>query len=107
MYILGWRGWVVLAMMFMVGAGFGAGCLRTLERYNPPEAAVLNIKAEDLTTPDGKTPTRIVFSLGGLEWVSIGPDAFYVRGVKVEAGDAEARAVFDATMQFMFISSRK
>ena len=38
---------------------------------------------------------------GGEEMLKIGPDGFWVRGVKVEQGDGEAEIVYKAFKEFM------
>ena len=38
---------------------------------------------------------------GGSEMLRVGPDGFYVRGVKVPADDKEAATVYNAFKQFL------
>ena len=38
---------------------------------------------------------------GGAEMLRVGPDGFYVRGVKVPADDKEAETVYTAFKQFL------
>ena len=38
---------------------------------------------------------------GGAEMLRVGPDGFWVRGVRVEQGEGEAQAVYAAFKQWM------
>jgi hypothetical protein len=42
---------------------------------------------------------------GGVEMLRVGPDGFWVRGVKVEQDDQEAQAVYNAFKQWMVWAS--
>ena len=44
---------------------------------------------------------NIVFYSGHTEMLRVGPDGFYVRGVKVEQGPNEALAVYKAIKQII------
>ena len=46
-------------------------------------------------------PNNITCLAGGEEMLRIGPDGFYVRGVKVPQNDQEALAVYNAFKQWM------
>jgi hypothetical protein len=46
-------------------------------------------------------PNNIVCMAGGTEMLKIGPDGFWVRGVKVEQDDREAEIVYNAFKQFL------
>lgn len=43
----------------------------------------------------GDVTANIMLYSGGEEKIKITPDGFYVRGIKVEQGEGEARAVYD------------
>jgi hypothetical protein len=49
----------------------------------------------------GILSTSAVFNAGNKEVLRIAPDGFYVRGVKLEQDETEARRLFDALMAFM------
>ena len=62
--------------------------------------------AEDWgSTPEYKfrePPTNTLICMaGGAELLKIGPDGFWVRGVKVEQDDKEAETVYNAFKQFL------
>lgn len=44
---------------------------------------------------------NISLSGGGEEMLRVAPDGFYIRGVKVEADEKEAKAVYEAFKQWM------
>jgi hypothetical protein len=46
-------------------------------------------------------PNNITCVAGGEEMLRVGPDGFWVRGVKVEQDDQEAQAVYNAFKQWM------
>jgi hypothetical protein len=48
-----------------------------------------------------KQPNTITCVAGGAEMLRVGPDGFWVRGVKVEQDDREALAVYNAFKQWM------
>jgi hypothetical protein len=47
------------------------------------------------------TPNNIICLAGGEEMLRVGPDGFWVRGVKVEQDEKEAQAVYNAFKQWM------
>jgi hypothetical protein len=46
-------------------------------------------------------PNNIICMAGGEEMLRVGPNGFWVRGVKVEQDDKEAQAVYNAFKQWM------
>ena len=46
-------------------------------------------------------PNAITCMAGGTEMLKIGPDGFWVRGVKVDQDDKEAEIVYNAFKQFL------
>ena len=46
-------------------------------------------------------PNNITCLVGGEEMLRVGPDGFWVRGVKVEQDAQEAQAVYNAFKQWM------
>jgi hypothetical protein len=46
-------------------------------------------------------PNNIICYAGATEMLKIGPDGFWVRGVKVPADDKEAAAVYNGFKQFL------
>jgi hypothetical protein len=46
-------------------------------------------------------PSTITCMAGGTEMLKVGPDGFWVRGVKVEQDDNEAATVYNAFKQFL------
>ena len=46
-------------------------------------------------------PNNIVCMAGSTEMLKVGPDGFWVRGVKVEQDDKEAETVYNAFKQFL------
>jgi hypothetical protein len=46
-------------------------------------------------------PNNIVCMAGSTEMLKIGPDGFWVRGVKVPADDKEAETVYNGFKQFL------
>jgi hypothetical protein len=46
-------------------------------------------------------PNNIICLAGGEEMLRVGPDGFWVRGVKVEQDEKEAQAVYNAFKQWM------
>jgi hypothetical protein len=46
-------------------------------------------------------PSNIICLAGGEEMLRVGPDGFWVRGVKVEQDEREAHAVYNAFKQWM------
>jgi hypothetical protein len=47
------------------------------------------------------TPNSIACLAGGEEVLRIGPEGFWVRGIKVEQGPGEAEAVYKAMKEFL------
>jgi hypothetical protein len=59
-----------------------------------------------MATPDYRVtskidPSTITCLAGGAEMLRVGPDGFWVRGVKVKQDDNEAQAVYNAFKQWM------
>lgn len=50
---------------------------------------------------DQTQPNTITCLAGGSEMLRIGPDGFWVRGVRVEQGPGEAEAVYQAMKEFL------
>lgn len=51
---------------------------------------------------DARTqPNTITCLAGGSEMLRVGPDGFWVRGVKVEQDEQEAQAVYNAFKQWL------
>ena len=46
-------------------------------------------------------PNTITCLAGGEEMLRVGPDGFWVRGVKVEQDDREAQIVYNAMKEFL------
>jgi hypothetical protein len=46
-------------------------------------------------------PSNIICLAGGEEMLKVGPDGFWVRGVRVPQDDQEAQAVYNAFKQWM------
>ena len=46
-------------------------------------------------------PSNIICLAGGEEMLRVGPDGFWVRGVRVPQDDQEAQAVYNAFKQWM------
>ena len=46
-------------------------------------------------------PNSIVCQAGGVEMLRVGPNGFWVRGVKVKQDDKEAETVYNAFKQWM------
>ena len=46
-------------------------------------------------------PSTITCMAAGAEMLRVGPDGFWVRGVKVEQDEGEAQAVYNAFKQWM------
>jgi hypothetical protein len=52
--------------------------------------------------PPTHTPANTITCLaGGEEMLRVGPDGFWVRGVKVEQNDQEAKIVYNAMKEFL------
>ncbi len=49
-------------------------------------------------------PNNIVCIAGGTEMLKVGPDGFWVRGVKVKQDDNEAEIVYNAFKSFLMWS---
>lgn len=65
-----------------------------------PDGDVDNRTEVEFYDPD-KQPNSITCMAGGAEMLKIGPDGFWVRGVKVPQDDQEAMAVYNAFKQWM------
>lgn len=101
------RLFLVSMLCFCAGAAFQRHAIPRLVLEEPVATGyvtVLNLSAQDLATEACPVPDRIRFSIGPVEWICIGPDAFYVRGEKVEQDATEARTVYDAFVQFVIFS---
>lgn len=53
------------------------------------------------TNFEEKVPSNIALNAGGVEMLRVAEDGFYVRGVKVEADEQEAKKVYLAFKQFL------
>ena len=49
----------------------------------------------------GIEPSTITYMAGSTEMLKVGPDGFWVRGVKVPVDDKEAETVYNAFKQFL------
>jgi hypothetical protein len=52
-------------------------------------------------TAQVNNPNTITCLAGGEEMLRVGPDGFWVRGVKVEQDDKEAEIVYNAMKEFL------
>jgi hypothetical protein len=53
------------------------------------------------TFRNNHNPNTITCLAGGEEMLRVGPDGFWVRGVKVEQDDQEAKIVYNAMKEFL------
>ena len=56
---------------------------------------------EEYTLRSSNQPNTITCLAGGEEMLRIGPDGFWVRGIKVEQDDKEAEIVYNAMKEFL------
>lgn len=56
---------------------------------------------EEYTLQSSNQPNTITCLAGSEEMLRIGPDGFWVRGVKVEQDDREAEIVYNAMKEFL------
>ncbi len=61
----------------------------------------ITVTPDYLVTFRDPEPNRIICLAGGAEMLRVGPDGFWVRGVKVEQDAQEAQAVYNAFKQWM------
>jgi hypothetical protein len=61
----------------------------------------INTRAEYVFNDVNETPNTITCLAGGEEMIRVGPDGFWVRGIKVKQDDNEAQAVYNAFKQWM------
>mgnify|MGYP003335675080 CR=1 FL=1 len=61
----------------------------------------INTRAEYVFNDVDNTPNTITCLAGGEEMLKVGPDGFWVRGVRVPADENEALAVYNAFKQWM------
>jgi len=50
---------------------------------------------------EDQEPNTITCFAGGEEMLRVGPDGFWVRGIKVEQDDKEAQIVYNAMKEFL------
>ncbi len=56
---------------------------------------------EEYTLQSSIQTNTITCQAGGEEMIRVGPDGFWVRGVKVEQDDREAEIVYNAFKEFL------
>lgn len=56
---------------------------------------------EEYTLRSSNQPNTITCLAGGEEMLRVGPDGFWVRGVKVAQDDNEAQIVYNAMKEFL------
>jgi hypothetical protein len=56
---------------------------------------------EEYTLRSSNQPNTITCMAGGEEMLRVGPDGFWVRGVKVPQDDNEAEIVYNAMKEFL------
>ena len=61
----------------------------------------INNRTEYEFTNVNEQPNTITCLAGGKEMLRVGPEGFWVRGVKVPQDDQEAQAVYNAFKQWM------
>ena len=61
----------------------------------------IDVRTEVEFHDPNKQPSTITCMAGGAEMLKVGPDGFWVRGVKVPQDDREALAVYNAFKQWM------
>jgi len=66
-----------------------------------PNGATVHSRVEYEFADANTQPNTITCLAGGKEMLRVGPDGFWVRGVKVEQDDQEAQAVYNAFKQWM------
>jgi len=59
------------------------------------------VNQEEYTLQSSNQPNTITCLAGSEEMLRIGPDGFWVRGVKVEQDDREAEIVYNAMKEFL------
>lgn len=69
--------------------------------FNEIQAATANWVDEPIYEFHKPEPNSIICYAGATEMLKIGPDGFWVRGVKVAADDKEAETVYNAFKQFL------
>ena len=66
-----------------------------------PNGATVDNRTEYQFADANTQPNTITCLAGGEEMLRVGPDGFWVRGVKVPQDDQEALAVYNAFKQWM------
>lgn len=69
--------------------------------FSAVQTATENWVAKPEITFREPEPNNIICYAGATEMLKIGPDGFWVRGVKVPADDKEAATVYTAFKQFL------
>jgi hypothetical protein len=69
--------------------------------FNAVQAATDNWSVNQEIKFRDSEPNNIICYAGATEMLKIGPDGFWVRGVKVPADDKEAETVYNAFKQFL------
>jgi hypothetical protein len=71
--------------------------MSTQFKYNPPPQTLFSINQNSVECEKN----TINFHAGVDKMLSIGPDGFYVRGVKVEQDEDEAAKVYESFKQWL------
>lgn len=66
-----------------------------------PNGATVSNRAEYEFADANTQPNTITCLAGGEEMLRVGPEGFWVRGVKVPQDEGEAQAVYNAFKQWM------
>ena len=66
-----------------------------------PNDATVHSRVEYEFADANTQPNTITCLAGGEEMLRVGPEGFWVRGVKVEQDEGEAQAVYNAFKQWM------
>ena len=66
-----------------------------------PNSATVHSRVEYEFADANTQPNTITCLAGGEEMLRVGPEGFWVRGVKVEQDEGEAQAVYNAFKQWM------
>ena len=86
-----------MALHHNIGAG-GNGAILT---SNGTDTGYTYVNPTHGVTFHGHEQNTITCLAGGEEMLKVGPDGFWVRGVKVEQDANEAKAVYEAFKQWM------
>ncbi len=69
-----------------------------MANYNP---VIIQQPVDTIYSFHNPEPNNIVCIAGGTEMLKVGPDGFWVRGVKVTQDDKEAEIVYNAFKSWM------